>query len=72
MGRWRAYAQLDDPAAAVRWLAATGFACYPWYARDPQLDPIRNDGRFTAFMQDPQRWWEHARAKYSGGASGGR
>ena len=39
-----AYAQLGDPRAAVRWLeraAATGFPCYPWYARDPLLAPLQ-------------------------------
>lgn len=42
-GLGTAYAQLRDPTTALRWLsqaAATGFACYPWYQRDPLLDPI--------------------------------
>ena len=41
-----AWAQLGDAAASVRWMeraAASGFACYPWFARDPLLDPIRAD-----------------------------
>jgi TolB-like protein/DNA-binding winged helix-turn-helix (wHTH) protein/lipopolysaccharide biosynthesis regulator YciM len=63
------YAQLRDPASAVRWLsqaAATGFSCYPWYAKDTLLDPIRSDPGFAAFMRELRRSWEDARAKYSG------
>jgi Tfp pilus assembly protein PilF len=62
------YAQLRDPATAVRWLsqaAKTGFPCYPWYERDPLLDPIRNDSQFADFMRDLRRSWEDARAKYA-------
>jgi TolB-like protein/DNA-binding winged helix-turn-helix (wHTH) protein/Tfp pilus assembly protein PilF len=62
-----AYAQLRDPATALRWLsqaATTGFACYPWYERDPLLDPIRNDERFVAFMREMHRSWQATRAKY--------
>jgi TolB-like protein/DNA-binding winged helix-turn-helix (wHTH) protein/lipopolysaccharide biosynthesis regulator YciM len=65
-----AYAQLGDPTTALRWLseaAATGFACYPWYQRDPLLDPIRTDSGFTAFMGELRRSWEDTRAKYAGG-----
>jgi hypothetical protein len=65
-----AYAQLGDPTTALRWLsqaAATGFACYPWYQRDPLLDPIRADSGFAAFMGELRRSWEDTRAKYAGG-----
>ncbi|MGH2436246.1 MAG: tetratricopeptide repeat protein, partial [bacterium] len=63
-----AYAQLDDPATALRWLAqaaATGFPCYPWYERDPLLNPIRDDSRFILFMRELRRSWENARGKYA-------
>ncbi len=69
-GLGTAYAQLRDPPAAVRWLsqaAATGFACYPWFERDPLLDPVRHDARVSAFMRDLRRSWEDTRAKYSAG-----
>jgi DNA-binding winged helix-turn-helix (wHTH) protein/TolB-like protein len=48
-----AWAQLNDAAASVRWLrqaAETGFPCYPWFARDTLLDPIRRDPAFTQLM----------------------
>jgi tetratricopeptide (TPR) repeat protein len=69
-GLGTAYAQLRDPPTAVRWLsqaAASGFACYPWFERDPLLDPIREDERFAAFMRELRRSWEDTQAKYSTG-----
>jgi hypothetical protein len=41
--------------AAVRWLreaAETGVPCYPLFAQDASLDPIRHDPRFEAFLAD--------------------
>ncbi len=70
-GLGTAYAQLRDPTTALRWLsqaAGTGFPCYPWYERDPLLDPIRDDSRFANFMRDLRRSWEDARAKYAMGS----
>jgi hypothetical protein len=70
-----AYAQLRDPEKALRWLsraARTGFPCYPWYERDPLLDPIRDDSRFADFMRDLRRSWKDARAMYSSESSGRR
>jgi TolB-like protein/DNA-binding winged helix-turn-helix (wHTH) protein/Tfp pilus assembly protein PilF len=66
-GLGAAYAQLGDAATAMRWLAqavATGFSCYPWYERDPLLDPIRGDARFAPFMRDLRRSWQDAQARY--------
>jgi hypothetical protein len=40
---------------AVQWLreaAATGFPCYSLFARDKNLDPIRQDSGFQAFMTE--------------------
>jgi TolB-like protein/DNA-binding winged helix-turn-helix (wHTH) protein len=70
-GLGTAYAQLRDPTTALRWLsqaARTGFPCYPWYERDPLLDPIRGDSRFIDFMRELRRSWEDARAKYARGS----
>ena len=43
---------------AVQWLreaAETGFPCYPLFARDANLDPIRQDPRFQAFLEDMRK-----------------
>jgi DNA-binding winged helix-turn-helix (wHTH) protein/TolB-like protein/tetratricopeptide (TPR) repeat protein len=48
-----AWAQLGDHVAAVKWLqqaADTGFPCYPWFARDSLLDPLRRDPGFIRLM----------------------
>jgi DNA-binding winged helix-turn-helix (wHTH) protein/TolB-like protein len=45
-----ALAQVGDLDAAVRWLtraADTGFPCYPWFERDPLLDPVRQHPQFV-------------------------
>jgi tetratricopeptide (TPR) repeat protein len=48
-----AFAQLAEGSAALDWLeraADTGFPCYPWFARDPLLDPVRSDSRFVRLL----------------------
>jgi eukaryotic-like serine/threonine-protein kinase len=47
------WAQLGEPATAVRWLRRaidTGFPCYPWFQRDSLLDPIRRDPAFVELL----------------------
>lgn len=63
-----AYAQLRQPKEALHWLrnaAETGFPCYPWYARDPLLQPLRGDPEFQRFMADLCKSWEAAKARYA-------
>jgi len=53
-----ALARMGRAEQAVSWLrdaAATGFPCYALFARDPNLDPIRNDPRFQAFLSELQK-----------------
>jgi tetratricopeptide (TPR) repeat protein len=53
-----AYAQLRDADAGVTWLqraADTGFSCYPWFARDPLLDPIRSHSPFSTLLDRLRR-----------------
>jgi len=48
-----AWAQLGDPTAGIRWLkqaADTGFPCYPWFARDPLLEPLRRESAYKELM----------------------
>lgn len=48
-----AYAQLGQPEQSIEWLeraADEGFPCYPWFERDPLLDPIRKNPRFVRLL----------------------
>ena len=61
------YAQLGQSSEAVRWLRRardTGWTCYPWYANDPLLEPLKRVAEFQQFMEDFRRSWEAARARY--------
>jgi TolB-like protein/DNA-binding SARP family transcriptional activator len=60
-----AYALLRQPAPAVFWLrraAEGGWPCYPYFARDPNLDHVRGDPDFVAFMEQLKRQWERYEA----------
>jgi serine/threonine-protein kinase len=59
-----AYAMLGQEEQAIRWLrdaAENGFPCYPLFATDTQLDRIRDNPRFQAFMAQLKRDWEERR-----------
>src|SRR2546425_205809 len=59
------YALLRQPARAVYWLhqaAEGGWPCYPYFARDPNLDHIRGDPGFVAFIEQLKRQWERYEA----------
>jgi TolB-like protein len=61
------YAQLGDLADARHWLAEaarTGFPCYPWYAKDPLLGPLRSNREFQRFMMELQGSWRAEAARY--------
>lgn len=48
-----AFAQLGELDASMKWLnqaADTGFPCYPWFARDPLLDPMRRQPAFVNLL----------------------
>lgn len=55
------YALLNEPSRAVDWLrqaAEGGWPCYPYFARDPNLEHIRSDPGFVAFMRELKSQWE--------------
>jgi tetratricopeptide (TPR) repeat protein len=57
-----AYALMNQPAKAVEWLevaADDGFPCYPFFDKDENLDNIRKDQQFIAFMARLRSQWEH-------------
>jgi TolB-like protein/tetratricopeptide (TPR) repeat protein len=56
-----AYALLGKPAPALEWLRAAvqdGLACYPLFEGDPNLDKIRRDPGFVAFLAKQKEQWE--------------
>jgi TolB-like protein/tRNA A-37 threonylcarbamoyl transferase component Bud32 len=63
-----AYAQLRQPEEAARWLiqaGETGFPCYPWFERDPLLDPVRRDNSVSRALKQVEESWTAARRRYS-------
>ena len=55
------YALLGRPARAVYWLrqaAEGGWPCYPYFARDPNLDRVRSDPEFVGFMKQLKAQWQ--------------
>jgi tetratricopeptide (TPR) repeat protein len=55
-----AYALMNEPEQAMRWLQVTadeGFPNYPLFASDAQLDNLKKDPRFTAFMTQQKQQW---------------
>lgn len=56
------YAALHEPAEAVNWVEAAtddGFPCYPCFARDPNLDSLREFPRFVDLMSQLHKQWKH-------------
>jgi len=55
------YALLGDHEQALKWLDQTaedGLPCYPLFEGDPNLQKLRGDPRFTAFLQKQKQQWE--------------
>jgi serine/threonine protein kinase len=61
------YALAGKTDEAVKWLketAATGFPCYPLFARDPFLNRIRQSPAFVTFMNELKAKWEAYRKEF--------
>lgn len=59
-----AYAVMNKPDQAIKWLevvAEDGFPCYPLFERDSNLNNLRQDTRFIAFLSKQKEQWEHFR-----------
>jgi tetratricopeptide (TPR) repeat protein len=57
-----AYALMNEPEQAMKWLQVTadeGFPNCPLFEGDAQLDNLRKDPRFIAFMAQQKEQWEH-------------
>jgi len=60
-----AYALMHQPDPALKWLQVTaeeGFPNYPLFEGDANLDNLRKDPRFIAFMAKLKQQWEHYNA----------
>jgi DNA-binding winged helix-turn-helix (wHTH) protein/Flp pilus assembly protein TadD len=56
-----AYAVLNEPVEAVKWLEAAaddGFPCYSYFEIDPNLDNLRAHPRFVDLMSALQKQWK--------------
>jgi tetratricopeptide (TPR) repeat protein len=52
---WARMGRAQEAVESLREAAETGFPCYPLFARDVNLDPIRQDPHFQAFLADMQK-----------------
>ena len=60
-----AYALMNKPEDAIKWLtdaAEDGFPCYPLFENDANLNSLRKDEHFIAFMAKLKQQWEHYQA----------
>ena len=60
-----AYALLNKPDEAIKWLQFTaddGFPCYPLFENDANLNGLRKDERFITFMAKLKQQWERYNA----------
>jgi len=59
------YALLNRPESALHYLkiaADDGFPCYPLFEHDSNLDNLRKNPQFLAFMADQKKQWEYFQA----------
>jgi serine/threonine protein kinase/Tfp pilus assembly protein PilF len=60
-----AYALMNKPEQALYWLQFTaddGFPCYPLFENDANLNSLRKDERFIAFMAKQKQQWKRYNA----------
>jgi tetratricopeptide (TPR) repeat protein len=58
---WARMRRAEEAVQYLREAAETGFPCYWLFAHDPNLDPIREDPHFQAFLADMQKRSESLR-----------
>jgi serine/threonine-protein kinase len=64
-----AYAQLDRPDEALRWLSESwkgGLKCYPWFERDTLLFKLKNRPAFRDFLDVVKGEWQTTKEQYEG------
>ena len=63
-----AHAQLGQHDQALKWLTRaveTGLPCYPWFEKDPLLDPLRGSPGFQRLMSNLKKYWESVHTRYA-------
>jgi serine/threonine-protein kinase len=63
-----AYAQMGKHEQALKWLTRaveTGLPCYPWFDKDPLLDPIRAVPDFQKLLENLQRYRRSVSERYA-------
>lgn len=58
---WAQMGNAQKAVAALDRVSREGMPCYPLFARDPMLNPIRRDPRFAQFLADSRSAWEARR-----------
>lgn len=61
-----AYALMNQPQQALEWLqkaADDGLPCYSLFARDHNLDNLRQDPRFITFLAKQKEQWEYYKTR---------
>jgi len=64
-----AYALMDEPESAMKWLNYTAENGYPnltWFERDPNLNNLRKDPQFVRFLERLKPRFEHLKAIAAG------
>jgi TolB-like protein len=54
----------EEALASIERAERGGFFCYPWFKRDPWLDPLRGDPRLNATLHRAESRWHEARAAF--------
>jgi len=49
--------EVDEVLSALQRVAEEGFPCYTWFERDPFLEGVRRDLRFTEVIADMRTRW---------------
>jgi len=58
-----------EALARLRKVVSGNFNPYPWFARDPLLEPVRGDASVGAFLEESKRTFEADRRAYASGSS---
>ncbi len=59
--------ELAEAGAGSNRRPRTGLPCYPWFSRDPLLDPLRRDPQFVQFVTGLEDSWRKLIVRYTSG-----